>query len=102
MMTTDTPLILPRRNFLIKALGFTAAGATVTIPIITQDDALKRIDHHQMELEKAWREYYGATTRTFISRDSGPGDIGFDEEKRRPYLKLQHFMLLSGGDWIDT
>lgn len=51
-------LILPRRNFLIRALGFTAAGAAVTIPIITQDDALKRIEHHRNGLEAAMRDYY--------------------------------------------
>jgi hypothetical protein len=51
-------LILPRRNFLVRALGLTVAGATVTIPIITQDDALKRIEHHRSGLEAAMRDYY--------------------------------------------
>jgi len=53
-----TALILPRRNFLIRALGITAAGATVTIPIIAQEDALKRIEHHRNGLEFAMRDYY--------------------------------------------
>ena len=53
-------LITPRRNFLIRALGFTAAGATLPISIITVDDAKARMEHHQRELEKAWRDYYGA------------------------------------------
>jgi hypothetical protein len=52
-------LITPRRNFLIRALGFTAAGATLPIGIITADDARARIGHHQSELEKAWADYYG-------------------------------------------
>ncbi len=36
-------LITPRRNFLIRALGFTAAGAILPITIITADDAKARI-----------------------------------------------------------
>lgn len=56
---TDAPtIIVPRRNFLIRALGITVAGATVSIPIIMQDDALKRIEHHRNGLEAAMRDYY--------------------------------------------
>ena len=71
---TEHTLITPRRNFLIRALGFTVAGATVPISIITADDAKARITHHQRELEKAWREYYGpaAAVRTYADvRPSG-------------------------------
>ncbi len=32
-MSTETQLITPRRNFLIRALGFTAAGATEVVPV---------------------------------------------------------------------
>jgi hypothetical protein len=56
---SEHQLITPRRNFLIRALGFTAAGATMTIPIVTLADAKARIEHHQLELERAWRDYYG-------------------------------------------
>jgi hypothetical protein len=38
-MQENPTLIVPRRNFLIRALGFTAAGATLPISIITADDA---------------------------------------------------------------
>jgi hypothetical protein len=63
---SELKLITPRRNFLIRALGFTAAGATLPISIITADDAKARIAHHQTELEKAWWDYYGpATVRTY-------------------------------------
>jgi hypothetical protein len=31
---SEHQLITPRRNFLIRALGFTAAGATLSIPIV--------------------------------------------------------------------
>ena len=54
-------LITPRRNFLIRALGFTVAGATVPISIITADDAKARMEHHRVELERAWRDYYGVS-----------------------------------------
>jgi hypothetical protein len=70
-------LITPRRNFLIRALGFTAAGAILPITIITADDAKARIDHHQAELEKAWRDYYaGRGVRTFIDRKQRDGHDG--------------------------
>lgn len=36
---SEHTLITPRRNFLIRALGFTAAGATMSIPIVTLADA---------------------------------------------------------------
>ena len=63
---TEHTLITPRRNFLIRALGFTVAGATLPIAIITADDAKARIDHHEAELEKAWRDYYaGCEVRTY-------------------------------------
>jgi hypothetical protein len=51
-------LITPRRNFLIRALGFTAAGVTMPIPIVTLADAKSRIEHHKHELTKAWSDYY--------------------------------------------
>ncbi len=57
--TSELKLIAPRRNFLIRALGFTAAGAILPIGIVAAEDARARIVHHQAELEKAWRDYYG-------------------------------------------
>jgi hypothetical protein len=38
-LMSEHTLITPRRNFLIRALGFTAAGATMSIPIVTLADA---------------------------------------------------------------
>lgn len=57
-MTTEHQIITPRRNFLIRALGFTAAGATVSIPVLIADNPQKRIDHHLQELTKALQEQY--------------------------------------------
>ena len=54
-MQENPTLIVPRRNFLIRALGFTAAGATMPISIITADDAKARMDHHEASLERRGR-----------------------------------------------
>ncbi|MDO8400773.1 MAG: hypothetical protein Q7T45_23440 [Bradyrhizobium sp.] len=57
-MRSEHQLITPRRNFLIRALGFTAAGVTMPIPIVTLADAKTRIDHHKAGLAEAWKDYY--------------------------------------------
>jgi hypothetical protein len=56
---SELKLITPRRNFLVRALAFTAAGATLPVGIVAADDPLARIEHHHAELKKAWAEYYG-------------------------------------------
>jgi hypothetical protein len=58
---SEHQLITPRRNFLIRALGFTAAGVTMPIPIVTLADAKTRIDHHKAALMQAWSDYYAGT-----------------------------------------
>jgi hypothetical protein len=55
---TEHTLITPRRNFLIRALGFTAAGATLSIPVVLADSPQKRVEHHLQELNKALQEIY--------------------------------------------
>jgi hypothetical protein len=55
---SEHKLITPRRNFLIRALGFTAAGATVSIPVLLADDPHKRAALHMAELVKALQEIY--------------------------------------------
>ena len=55
---SEHQLITPRRNFLIRALGFTAAGASVTIPVLLADDPHKRAALHMAELVKALKEIY--------------------------------------------
>lgn len=39
-------LIVPRRNFLIRALGFTAMGASVPVPVLALDTPESRLEHH--------------------------------------------------------
>jgi hypothetical protein len=86
-------LITPRRNFLIRALGFTVAGATVPISIITADDAKARIAHHQRELEKAWRDFYGPSANVRTHEDkSPPGAIYSDGSQANSV-----FLIVAGG-----
>jgi len=61
---SEHQLITPRRNFLIRALGFNAAGATMPIPVITLADAKARIEHHKAELMRAWSDYYAGAKCT--------------------------------------
>jgi len=44
---SELKLITPRRNFLIRALGFTAPGATLPIGLVAADDPMARIERHQ-------------------------------------------------------
>jgi hypothetical protein len=92
-------LITPRRNFLVRALGFTVAGATVPISIITADDAKARIAHHQRELERAWAGYYGpaANVRTYDNK-SAAGAISEEEGER--YQTLSVFTIFAGGSHL--
>ncbi|MBN9043594.1 MAG: hypothetical protein BGP05_01175 [Rhizobiales bacterium 62-47] len=101
-MSTETQLITPRRNFLIRALGFTAAGATVAVPITTLADAKSRVEHHARELEKALRDWYGADViAPPVIRLPEPGSIGFDESKGRSYYDRPVVAFVGHNGWID-
>lgn len=101
-MSTETQLITPRRNFLIRALGFTAAGATVAVPITTLADAQARIEHHTRELERALGDRYGDGVFSHVHLPE-PGSIGYDESKRRRYHHHPIVMFSQEGlGWIDT
>jgi hypothetical protein len=54
----DSKVIVPRRNFLIRALGFTAAGASMVLPVVALQSPEERIAHHFKELEAAFRDLY--------------------------------------------
>jgi hypothetical protein len=90
-------LITPRRNFLIRALGFTAAGATMSIPIVTLSDAKARMDHHRVELEKAWRDYYGVSHSVRTVHDASPVGTVVEEAGFRPHLATSMFLIAAGG-----
>ena len=57
-MATDPHVILPRRNFLVRALGITTAGATVGLPLVTVPSARARAQHHVEGLKMALEELY--------------------------------------------
>jgi hypothetical protein len=68
MLQTVGKLITTRRNFLIRASAITAAGATVSVPIVTVADARTRAEHHLHELHKAFQDMYPGTTFTVRHR----------------------------------
>jgi hypothetical protein len=72
---SEPHVIIPRRNFLIRALGFTAAGATMAIPIVTVANAKARIDHHKAELEKAIGDYYAGFNVKVIDKCCAPEQL---------------------------
>lgn len=55
---TESKLITHRRNFLVRALGFTAAGAAVSVPIVTVASADERLRHHLAGALAAMRDLY--------------------------------------------
>ena len=57
-MSATPTLIVPRRNFLIRALGFTAAGASVAVPVTTLASPEERFRHHVEGVAAAMRELY--------------------------------------------
>ena len=95
----ELKLITPRRNFLIRALGFTAAGATLPIGLVAADDPRARIEHHQAELEKAWRDYYGrGAVRTYADVRASAATYT-SHGKQRP--ALSSFMICAGAGETD-
>jgi hypothetical protein len=64
-MTPDSFLIT-KRNFFVRALGFTAAGASLSVPIITVADAEARMQHHIDGLRTAMADYYAGAKIKFI------------------------------------
>jgi hypothetical protein len=51
-------LLTNRRNFLVRATAYTAAGGAVTVPIVTVADAKARAQHHFDALHEALRDLY--------------------------------------------
>lgn len=55
---SDGTLIVPRRNFLIRALGFTAMGASVPVPVLALDTPESRLEHHVEAVKTELRAIY--------------------------------------------
>lgn len=56
--SSDAILIAPRRNFLIRALGFTAGGAAMSIPVLAVEGPEARLKHHIAGTAKALQELF--------------------------------------------
>lgn len=68
-------LMTHRRNFLVRALGFTVAGRTLPIPLIVADTAEARITHHLQEASKALQELYPGAAFYPAFRRRAPFDL---------------------------
>ena len=58
---SEAQLIVPRRNFLIRALGFTAAGAALPVPVVAMPSAADRLAHHLKGVETALGDLFPAS-----------------------------------------
>ncbi|ATQ67872.1 MULTISPECIES: hypothetical protein [Methylosinus] len=57
-MSAIRTLIIPRRDFLVRALGFTAAGAAVAVPVLALETPEERIESLLGELLKEFYELF--------------------------------------------
>jgi hypothetical protein len=71
----NEPALIVRRNFLIRALGFTAAGAALPIPLIVAETAEARIAYHLQEACRALRELHPAASFHPAFRRPAPWEI---------------------------
>jgi len=55
---SESVLLTPRRNFLVRALGFTAAGAAVAVPVLAVESAEARLAHHVTGAAAAFRDLF--------------------------------------------
>ena len=72
-------LIPHRRKVLVNALGCTAAGAAMSIPLATTSSAQERIDYHTKQLEQAFLDYYTGLQVTVLGNKHTP-----EEARRSP------------------
>lgn len=79
----EATLIVPRRNFLIRALGFTAAGAAVSVPVVAMASAEDRLAHHLRGAEAAMREIFPDAAVKIVGNCPTPRDQDFYREALR-------------------
>jgi hypothetical protein len=84
MAQPDAKVIIPRRNSLVRAFGLTAAGATMTLPIVTVVDARTRAEHHLKELHRAIQDMYPGTK--FMVRHRWPEGL-----EAHPHVMMREF-----------
>jgi hypothetical protein len=79
MTQAESVLITSRRNFIVRALGFTAAGATMAVPVLAVSSVQDRIRHHLKGLEAAYRDLYPGAPVVVRSLDA-PAAAVIDRE----------------------
>ncbi|MFG1257315.1 hypothetical protein V5F79_08300 [Xanthobacter flavus] len=89
MEQAKSVLITGRRNFLVRALGFTAAGATLSVPVVAMETPQERIRHHVKGLERAFADLYGVVPPTAIFDEQRGCVIVLTDINRHPYLPSQ-------------
>lgn len=101
---TETALITPRRNFLIRALGFTAAGAVLSVPIVTMHSAERRFEHHLKGLGDAMRDLFPTEHIDVRGNCLRPQDAALYQETfrtRAPDDSSIACVILTAGKYID-
>src|SRR5919202_6230956 len=73
-------LVTSPRNFLVRAFGLTAAGATCAVPIITVASVQERIAHHLKGLEDAYRDLYPGVP-VLVRGNAMPPEFVLDAER---------------------
>ncbi len=71
----DPHLITSRRNFLVRATAFTAAGAAVAVPIVAVEGLRERVIFQAKALENACKDYYAGLDVRLIGNRHRPQDI---------------------------
>ncbi|MDH7797487.1 MULTISPECIES: hypothetical protein [unclassified Beijerinckia] len=57
-MDKPLSLIVPRRNFLVRAFGLTAAGATMAVPVLAVETPVERLNMHLKGVKIAFEEMF--------------------------------------------
>lgn len=57
-MDKPPSLIVPRRNFLVRAFGLTAAGATMAVPVVAMESPVDRLNMHMRGAADAMRDMF--------------------------------------------
>jgi len=60
-------------------------------------NAKARMEHHRVELERAWRDYYGVSHNVRIVHQASPAGLVVEEEGFQPHLATSIFMICAGG-----
>ncbi len=71
----DPHLITSRRNFLVRATAFTAAGAAVAVPIVAVEGLRERVIFQAKALENACKDYYAGLDVRLMGNEHTPEEV---------------------------